>query len=660
MKQTVPRESLAYKDWILSEFRWRVIACSFWYASAMFVLSFLAHFRLDAKIPRFVWDWSIIDRMIWTLVLVTSQVALLWVSARHVSTKKENISLPAALLRPFFVRDRLFSLLLWPCTTCLLVICLLRLQGRAGFSASSLTSSCNRLVAPLANTTTSESAVGVGMDWLCVEPCHPLASPAWLAVWLFGLGAGLSSEVGEVVLHFPPAGLQLPRAARIKSQILLALSGAAQSSLRFGLGWLAGHRLLVAVAPLVWTHQQTAYAGLAPTGWHTGLLLGEQSLLSLPSCLLLLRSLFFCALARYLLWGILSVILTELLSLDVFLLEALVDTEPLHRAWALACLEHASRCRPDLRLHLFGCGRPASGKPGVSQEARSGFAGQAGGRAGALPGPTAGQASSAAGTGAAALAGNESAEYFTVPTSAQTGIQAWLDQEEAGQSWGALGGAKAAAPAAGAPAVLRRRQGGGEDWAAAQQRLSVSSAGQGAARPMDPLELPWNTVTFVSLGALDGLTHALYRSRQADTPNTRDTGVWSRLSVLSPYDKTEMLFQDMHALICAAQALSVLAECSLREDRHGVVHPTLERVICSLLACSAALQSFARSAAVTSQADACRLQGHGLVVPDVISLSTHLDNALYRIVTAFHPHLARFTFPPQYAAQLQGYADFAK
>jgi hypothetical protein len=190
-----------------------------------------------------------------------------------------------------------------------------------------------------------------------------------------------------------------------------------------------------------------------------------------------------------------------------------------------------------------------------------------------------------------------------------------------------------------------------------KEDIALSQAVQAA-------ELPWRTVLGVTMRNITGLADEMHRQIaivQSAPPRDRvyETFI-DPLFELSPDDRIALLFSNHQLVSWSASALSFLAAASILEDNNGVVQRSLETLLSALIDLSLALEDFCNSECVLTAKDAVALRGHALVVPLCFTISTELDNCIYRVVIAFRQYLQNFSFPPRIAARLEAYSSFNK
>jgi len=173
----------------------------------------------------------------------------------------------------------------------------------------------------------------------------------------------------------------------------------------------------------------------------------------------------------------------------------------------------------------------------------------------------------------------------------------------------------------------------------------------------DEAELPWRIVVGSVLGLLNQLSKDLIMQTRTQP---RKEYAFSWLFNLKPKDKLDIIMADLDLYIWSIQAISMLSAASIKEDPIGVVQGSLEDILSSLVALSLAIEDYCNSGCPLTPSDLFALQGHSLVIPALSTLSTHLDNAIYRLILAFYDYLDNFSFPPRYAARLQAYVNMAK
>mmetsp|Transcript_31246 Transcript_31246/g.60904 ORF Transcript_31246/g.60904 Transcript_31246/m.60904 type:complete len:195 (+) Transcript_31246:337-921(+) len=123
--------------------------------------------------------------------------------------------------------------------------------------------------------------------------------------------------------------------------------------------------------------------------------------------------------------------------------------------------------------------------------------------------------------------------------------------------------------------------------------------------------------------------------------------------------RSNYLFSDLQLCVWAAQALSVLAERSLKEDRQAVVQRSLTQIFRSLLDAMIAVETYSKSAAWIDPKDRVRLGQKFLLRPQTYIACKNLENALYRLVTVFYSQLQEFPLPPRHADRLEAFVNFS-
>lgn len=163
---------------------------------------------------------------------------------------------------------------------------------------------------------------------------------------------------------------------------------------------------------------------------------------------------------------------------------------------------------------------------------------------------------------------------------------------------------------------------------------------------------PWKVVSECLTGTLNELSKSLYEFMYNPARASQ--------SKVTPSQRTASLFKDLQLHIWSAQTLSMLVSFSLEEDHLGVVQSSMTAILRALLDCSLAIEDYIGSSVFVKEKEAVALQGAQLARPSPIVLSTHLDNALYRIVTTFYDQLENFALPPRHAERLRAYVHFSK
>ncbi|KAJ1931946.1 Nuclear pore complex subunit, partial [Kickxella alabastrina] len=144
------------------------------------------------------------------------------------------------------------------------------------------------------------------------------------------------------------------------------------------------------------------------------------------------------------------------------------------------------------------------------------------------------------------------------------------------------------------------------------------------------------------------------------------SAVGQRILSRSHRARSTMAFANFQLQVWAVRSLMRLVECSLEEDKYGVVQGDIAKVLETLFVYLAALEKCMLSVESSSSAaaDAADLGGKGGAFNVQTSarqpwvMAQVVRCAIYAFTTRFYLHLEALKLPPKLGRQLQKFADF--